>query len=261
MKGFSMNIVPGPESGAALLRFVGVMDIASVTPIVEAFESLIVNGRCLVVADFEEVVFIGSPIVGALMGARRRLLECGGDLVLASLGADLLDKMNLMGANRVFRFYTDAAAAFRDFKWEHHEQSENMSLELPARAAYVPALRRIVAAVLQQKGYGSRDSYRVETIVDELANNAIEHGDPMGKRFYVDLCLSKKKVEISVRNMHRECDADALDLVRQKIENPVVDDDSIRGRGLALVKMLSNHVEFQIDSSNTLIRVTKLREE
>lgn len=251
---------PGPE-GFALIRLSGPLDIGSLAPLNDAFETLVAQRRCMVVVDCEEVLFISSPAVGVLMGARRRMQECGGDLVVAGLGPDLLEKMNLMGANRVFRFYPDTDAAFRGFHWENLEQQERLSLELPARGAYVPSLRRIVSGVLQQKGYSVKESFRVETIVDELANNAIEHGDPEQKKFFIDLGLSKKKVEIAVRNAHLPMDPSTLARVREKFMNPVVDDESIRGRGLALVKMLSSQVDLQIDSGNTLVRVTKMREE
>ena len=49
--------------------------------------------------------------------------------------------------------------------------------------------------------------------------------------------------------------------VKQKFENPVVDDESIRGRGLALVKMLSSELRLDIDTGGTTVHVTKVRED
>jgi len=171
---FQVHCIPADNCGnGVVLRLSGALDLASLVPLESAFEALAADRTCLVVCDFENVDFVSSPAVGVLMGGRRRMQECGGDLVLASLGGGLLEKMQLMGANRVFRFYPDTASAFREFKWEHQDQTDNISLELPARAVYVPALRRIVSGMLQQKGYSNKEAFRIETIVDELANNAI----------------------------------------------------------------------------------------
>ena len=258
----AIKVLPGPEGSAgAVLRLGGSMDIAVLGLLNDACEEIVSQGRRWVVVDLENVSFVSSPVVGALMGARRRMQECGGDLVLSGLSDSLSEKMNLMGAHRIFRYYPDVAAAFRNFKWEAAELSDRFSFELPASGAYVPALRRVVAGVMQEKGYSGKDAFRVETIVDELANNAIEHGDPDQKKFYIEIGLSRKKVEIAVRNLHRYMDPSLLARVREKFMNPVVDDSSIRGRGLALVKMLSDHVDLRQEPHQTLVRVTKLREE
>lgn len=253
---------PGPAgSDAVVLRLQGDLDIASLDALTMAFERLASEGNCLVFADFSDVGFIGSPAVGVLMGARHRLRECGGDLALVGLGEGLAEKLSLMGANRVFHFYPDAVSAWRGWQWDTQGRSDRITLELPARPSYVPPLRRIVAGVLRQKGCSGKETFRFETIVDELANNAIEHGDPEQKKFYIELELSSRKVEISVRNAHRPMEPAALAKVQGKFANPVVDDESIRGRGLALVKMLADHVELQIDGQTTLVKATKQREE
>lgn len=260
MNHFEVRVHLGEDPQTAVISLSGSMDLAALSPIQEVFAQLVVDGRCLVVVDCEFVDFIASPAVGVLMGERRRMQECGGDLVLAALGETLQEKMNLMGANRVFRCYPDVPAACRDYHWEHFEQVEEFHLEIPAKAVYVPALRRVVSGVVVQKGYTEKDAYRIETIVDELANNAIEHGDPEQQKYYIDLGVSRKKIEISVRNAHRPMDPLALEAVRTKFSDPVVNDQSIRGRGLALVKKLSDHLELQMESDQTLVRVTKLRE-
>jgi anti-sigma regulatory factor (Ser/Thr protein kinase) len=111
------------------------------------------------------------------------------------------------------------------------------------------------------KDYSRKDAFRIETILDELANNAIEHSDPGQQKFYIDFFLDKEKVEVVVRNKTKGLRPRELDTVMKKFNHPEVDDNSIRGRGLALVKMLSSELKVDIDEDGTLVHVTKLREE
>lgn len=239
----------------------GAIDIASVESLVRTFESLVAQGKCFVIVDMDGVEFVSSPAVGALMGCRRRLIEKKGNLVLVGLSNSLKEKLNLMGANRIFRYYRDVKTVLSDYRWEHDNLAQKMSLQLPANAAYVPAIRRLISSVVLQKGYNRKDAFRIETIVDELANNAIEHGDKSQERFFIEFSLDREKVEVVVRNLTSIQDPIRAAQVKQKFENPVVDDESIRGRGLALVKMLSSELRLELDAGGTSVHVTKVRED
>ena len=238
----------------------GSIDINSTPRLIQAFEAMIAQGRYFVIVDMEHVDFVSSPAVGALMGCRRRLIEKKGNLVLVGLSLSLREKLNLMGANRIFRYYNDVKTVLTDYHWEHDHLAQRMSMHVPANPAYVPAIRRLVSSVVMQKGYNRKDAFRIETIVDELANNAIEHGDPKQKAFNVDFSLDREKVEIQVRNQ-ANLDPKLIQTVKQKFENPQVDDNSTRGRGLALVKMLSNDLRLAVDAGGTTVHVTKVRED
>lgn len=238
----------------------GAIDIASVERLVQGFDKLVEEKRCFVIVDMEGVDFVSSPAVGALMGCRRRLIEKQGNLVLVGLSNSMKEKLNLMGANRIFRYYNDVKTVLSDYRWEHDNLAQKMLLEVPANPAYVPAIRRLISSVVLQKGYNRKDAFRIETIIDELANNAIEHGNSDQRKFFVEFSLDREKVEILVRNQTSIVDPVLAQKVKQKFENPVVDDESIRGRGLALVKMLSSELRLDLDSEGTTVHVTKVRE-
>lgn len=237
------------------------MDISIAEQLSQGFDKMLTEGRVFVIVDMEGVDFIGSPAVGMLMGCRRKLVERKGNLVLVGLTLSLKEKLNLMGANRIFRYYNDVKTVLTDFRWEHDNLAQVLNLQLPSNPDYVPAIRRLVSSIAIQKGYNRKDAFRIETIVDELSNNAIEHGDPDQSRFFIDFSLDREKVEITVRNMSGIVDTDKANKVREKFENPVVDDESVRGRGLALVKMLSNELKLDIGEKGTTVHVTKVREE
>jgi anti-anti-sigma factor len=249
------------DARISLLEVSGSFDVATLNSFNESIALLIEKGQVFVIMNLENVDFIGSPAVGAMMGAKRRLVEKSGNLVIVGLSHELKQKLNLMGANRIFRFYTDVKSVLTDYYWEYDEEPQEMTLRIPSKPTYVPPLRRLISNIVLSKGYSRKDAFRIETIMDELANNAIEHSDPSQQKFYIDFFVDKEKVEVVVRNKTKGLRPQDLDTVIEKFNHPEVDDTSIRGRGLALVKMLSSELKVDIDEDGTLVHVTKLREE
>jgi anti-anti-sigma factor len=262
MADFSLQWSLCPEDPRiTLLELRGSLDISSVERMGEVFQEIIQKSSCFVIVEMEHVDFISSPAVGALMGCRRRLIERKGNLVLVGLTQSLREKLNLMGANRIFRYYNDVKTVLSDYRWEYDNEAQQVRITVPSNPAYVPALRRLFSSMVVQKGYNRKDAFRIETILDELCNNAIEHGDKSQHHFHVEFHLDREKVEMLVRNSTGTLNSAQDQSVRQKFENPVVDDDSIRGRGLALVKMLSSELRLDIDAEGTTVHVTKVRED
>jgi len=244
-----------------ILEIRGALDLSSIDPINEIVDKLIGENKFFLIADFESVEFVSSPAVGALMGCRRRLMEKGGNLVLVGMSNSLREKFTLMGANRIFQLYNDVGAVVSDYYWEYDAEPRKMQLAVPSSVAYVPAVRRLISTIVLQKGYSRKDAFRIETIVDELANNAVEHADEKQQKFYIEFLLDKSKVELVVKNSSQAVVGQKMDEVQEKFNNPVIDDESIRGRGLALVKMLSSELTLNIDEKGTSVRVTKVRED
>lgn len=248
------------DSRITIVQLSGDLDISVVDNITDYFDKLVEDGSTYVIVDMENVNFVSSPAVGCLMGCRRRLIEKQGDLVLAGLSNSLKSKLNLMGANRVFRYYSDIKAILSDYSWEYDSQAKTLSMSIPSKTAYVPAIRKLIANVVSQKGYSRKDSFRIETIIDELANNAIEHSVKNQEYFTIDFVLDKEKVEFIVKNKSNKLNSKEMSKVKQRFNEPMIDDESIRGRGLALVKMLSNELNLEIDDDGTRVHVTKTRE-
>jgi anti-anti-sigma factor len=245
----------------AVIELSGSLDITTVDKMTGIFNEVLATGKNYVIAQMEGVGFISSPSVGALMGCKRRLVEKQGNLVLVGLSQELRHKLNLMGANRIFQYYSELRSVLTDFNWEYDKQIQKMRLKVPSNTDYVPAIRRLVSSVVQHKGYSRKDAFRIETIVDELSNNAIEHGEHGQEYFEIDFTLDKEKVEFAVRNRSEVRSQQDLEGMHNKFNNPVIDDESIRGRGLALVKMLSSEMNLTVDEDGTLVHVKKIREE
>lgn len=51
-----------------------------------------------------------------------------------------------------------------------------------------------------------------------------------------------------------------MDALQSKYQNPKIDAESTRGRGIPLIKMLSNSVNLDISKTEVIVQVTKIVE-
>lgn len=243
-----------------LLHFEGDLNASDCEATSKVFQGIIDGGKYYIMAVLEHVTFISSPFLGELMGCKLRLTEKGGDLVLVGLPLSQREKLVQMGADRIFRFFSDTHTAYRHWQWDHGDAVQNIRIEMPPQLAAVPAVRRFASGIARQKGYSSRDAFRIETIVDEIANNAIEHGEPGQNGIAVQFRIDRHRIELEVQNKTRLDKAEHL----RKLLNEAAEEKGgfgTRGRGIALVKLISQSIDVSIDSAGTKVSVTKLRED
>ena len=255
--------VPGAD-GVAIMHFSGDLVSECVRRINECFNNAVKKRKKYAIVNMAGVTMISSAVLGEFMGCRKRLIEQGGDLVFSGLNLEMRTKLNLMGATKIFRIYTDIRTALNSYKWEIERQPEKIHVSFPPYLKVVPPLRQLVSRIARQKGYGNRDSFRIETIVDEICNNAVEHGRP-GVEDLIDLSvvIDPDKIEINVLNMSDPEKVASLTALLLP-ENPELDKlkpDVKRGRGLALIKMLSDELSVECTDRGTSVRVKKAREE
>ncbi len=254
--------VAGTEN-AVILYFSGELVSESVQRISECIESVILKSKRFVIVDMKSVTLISSAVLGEFMGCRKRLADKGGNLVFSGLNLEMRTKFNLMGATKIFHIYGDIRSALNFYKWEIERQPEKLHVSFPPYLKIVPPLRQLVSRVARLKGYGNRDSFRIETIVDEICNNAVEHGKP-GPDETVDLgvMVDPDKIEIDVSNTS---DPDKLAsltaLLVPENANEKAKPDLKRGRGLALIKMLTDELSVDCSGKGTSVHVKKVREE
>ena len=253
--------IPTTQS-AVILQFSGELSFDSINEISQSYGKLEQLQKYFAIAEMSAVDLISSAALGELMGLRKRLIENGGDLVFAGLNIDIRTKLNVMGANKIFRFYSDIRSALNAYKWQIERNPENVNLKFPPYLAIVPPIRQLVSRIAKLKGYGNRDAFRIETIVDEICNNAVEHGK-QGEDQKVELKvkIDPEKIEIDVMNMSDpEKMASLKALLRPHSGGDVKSEDK-RGRGLALIKMLTDELSVDCSENGTSVHVKKVREE
>jgi anti-anti-sigma factor len=252
--------ISGHDDRIVLLHFEGDLNASDCESTSRIFQEIIDSKKYFIIALMENVSFVSSPFLGELMGCKLRLVEKGGNMVIVGLNYDLRERLIQMGADKIFQFYPDTHTAYNHYHWEYTEGVQTVKLTMPPKLQSVPAVRRLIAGIAKQKGYTSRDSFRIETIVDEIANNAIEHGDVSQPDISLELRIDRKKFELLVRNKTLMDKATQLKYVIESNREPTQSADQ-RGRGLALVKLISNGINVSIDRAGTEVKITKMRED
>lgn len=263
-KGLKIEINEVPKTQNALvMRFDGELDSASVKKINESFAQICKLQKSYCIADMSSVGSFSSAALGELMRGRQILIERNGDLVFSGMSLDVRTKFSLIGANKIFRFYSDIRSALNAYKWEIEKNPEQIRLSFPPNLNIVPPVRQFVSRVARQKGYSMRDSFRIETIVDEVCNNAVEHGK-QGNEYTIDLVVNidPEKVEFDVKNLSDPAELESLkSLLKPKEDNENSKPEGKRGRGLALIKMLSDELTVDCSENGTSVHVKKARRE
>ena len=264
MQGLKIKRTPVEYKPDVLMwKLEGAMDSDCIDLINSEFNSVLEMKQKFLVAEMSKVSFVSSAAIGQLMGHRQTLVEKGGDLVIAGLSFDIKTKLTLMGATKIFKFYNELRSAVNAYNWEIERKAEKVWLSFPPELQFVPAVRQMVSRVARQKGYTQRDAFRIETIVDEVCNNAVEHGSIKDAR-NIDLTISidRDKIQLEVINASDPEKIEALEALSKsvaKMSSPKMGDK--RGRGLSLIKMLSNGLDINCSTEGTSVHVTKLREE
>jgi anti-anti-sigma factor len=242
----------------------GALDSDSIGYIHKEFESVLETKQNFLIAEMSGVSVVSSAALGQLMGCKQMLVERGGDLVLTGVNLDVKSKLSAMGATKIFKFYNEMRSAINAYHWEVERKSEKLNLSFPSELQFVPPVRQMVSRISRQKGYTPRDSFRIETIVDEVCNNAVEHGSVKERRnIDITITIDPKKIELEVVNASDPDQTAHLKELSKTVSKkaPEAHLDEKRGRGLALIKMLSNNLDINFSSQGTSVHVTKLREE
>jgi anti-sigma B factor antagonist len=95
----AMTIEVRQEQGYAIVAVAGQIDISTVTPLRERLFEMADSGAPLVV-DLEQVSFIDSVGLGALVGAAKRAAEHGGSLRVACPLPKIRHLVRLTGLDR-----------------------------------------------------------------------------------------------------------------------------------------------------------------
>lgn len=246
-----------------ILEFEGDLDTQCIGRIAGCFDLVLKKKATFVIGDMAKVGSISSAALGELMGGRKALVDQSGDFVLTGLSLNLKTKLTLMGANKIFKFHTDMRSAINAYEWEFQGRSEQMIVSFSPELRYVPAVRQMVSRLARQKGYGRRDSFRIETIVDEICNNAVEHGlATEGTNIDLSLRINQQKIEIKVVG---QSDPSKLQTLKEMLSSgekapagPAP--DAKRGRGLSLIKLLSSELNIDFSDKGTSVHVTKVKE-
>lgn len=245
-----------------LVHFQGNLDADSIKTVADLFSKLLADRKLYIIAEMSCVKFISSPALGELMGCKSRLSAMNGSLVISGLEHENKVKMKLMGADKIFQFFPTIRSAINYLNWEFKRQSEYVEMQFPTNISFVPVVRRLISNIAIQKRYTRKDAFRIETIVDEICNNAIEHGDQQeGNTVKIRFTIDREKMDLQVINKTNQKNANELLEYAKKIQIDSENQFSDRGRGTFLVSKLVQNMNLDVSEDGTRVHVTKVRED
>jgi anti-anti-sigma factor len=251
------------SSDICLIRLSGDLDARSTPVFDRCLSETSANGKKFAIVDLSAVTMIGSVALGKLLGLKQRFGAKGGDLVLAAVNLDIKMKCLRMGVDKIFKIHTDLHSAMNDYAWDVLHEAEKIKVSFPPKIGLVPAIRRFISAIMTQKGYCGRDTFRIETIVDELCNNAVEYGSKdESDNITLRLRIDWERIELDAQNVSDPAKRAQLQAFMSNVSCEVPHEgDFKRGRGLALVKMLSSDFSADDTENGTIVHVTKIKED
>lgn len=136
-----------------------------------------------------------------------------------------------------------------------------MELELSADYRLIPGVRACIARNSYNFGFKEREAYQIELIVDEICNNALEHGglSPQDKlkvicnfdEGYLDLAVKDKgKREFNLEEI--------LVKERELLEGKKLPENfPVRGRGLTIVKKFVDSITIETEEEGRIVKIVK----
>lgn len=125
-----------------------------------------------------------------------------------------------------------------------------MQVELPSDARYVTVLRNMVTCLLKDVGLPAGPAADLQIAVSEACSNVVRHADGVAA-YTVSLVLDDDGVEIEVRDAGV---GTALSLVGGQ---PLAETDAEHGRGLHLMRALTDELAFERREDGTVVTFVK----
>lgn len=146
------------------------------------------------------------------------------------------------------------------------ENAVKITITLPTRAYFMSGIRDFTLTLTKNMtGFSQQWAYRFQSVVDELCNNAIEHGSTPNEEVKITfISLEKKYIEIYIEDTgtgpSQMKAADMNVLMRERRTPEYLERIGLRGRGLPqIVGSWTDEQEFidRKEGKGLIVRVKK----
>lgn len=262
----TVTLTPAPTNPeVSVLTFGEVIDASIIGELNEILSGLLAENRVKVVGDFTQTKQLDGSVVGVLMGFKGQLQNFkGGNLLIAGVSPDLEKVLHMMGAHKIFDIFPAVFNAVKEF--EEVFRVEVVQVSFPSSLDYVPGVRDFLSNIALMRGFNEKEAYRIQTIVDEICNNAIEHGSKGSEAIISIRCtVDNDKLDLVVEDKGADSEsAEGLKKAVAKVQFTEHGKVSVekRGRGLPIVAMLADMLEIDTRSGpGTKIHVVKFKKQ
>jgi anti-sigma regulatory factor (Ser/Thr protein kinase) len=248
----------------AFLRFEENEDVSDLK-LQECFEEIEKTAWRFVIADFGLSSEVQYETIRKVADFAKGLSgKYFGKLCFVARDEKTLKKINFICNGSFLKNFRNIGDAINYFYWDCCKQREVLRMKMPSDIGLVPSIRASINDFVSLCGVGKKDLFHIELILDELCNNAIEHGTQDEHRAIEVLCsVNEEQVEINVYNGYspRAAKEKAGHEIEKNMEkwaqSPNYAEDKFRGRGLGIVKKFSDNFEINSSGDGTWVHVIK----
>lgn len=134
----------------------------------------------------------------------------------------------------------------------HKQRSRALDLRLPATPQIVHHVRQTVEEFIRPCGYSGDEIEAIKWAVSEACANAVVHGSPQGDANFVQI-----HAEINRSGLQVDFTDEGSGFRPRCIALPGPEEWRASGRGLYLMKVLMDDVQFEATSFGTRVRLLK----
>jgi len=189
-----------------------------------------------------------------------------GKLCFVAQNEEALKKINFVHNGGFLKNFRNIGDAINYFYWDSCKERNVLRVKMPSDIGLVPSVRTCINDFVSLCGIERKAAFQIEMIIDELCNNAIEHGtQDERKSIEVLFSINEEQIEINIYNGYspraaKEKTGHEIGKNMEKwAELPNRTENDFRGRGLGLVKTFSDSYEINSSGDGTWVHVIKKR--
>ena len=200
--------------------------VSVMSAIIEAIERE--KGISFLVLEMSRVSYLDSSGLGLLLNLKERMEKRGGELILVGLSEYARKLMALTHLDKAFRQFSAMDELLMNAGPGSDEIQEG-KMEIPSDLEYVQEASRRIISILQKYKLSESLLMDMRLLVEEMVINAIRHGNKFSTDKFVLLQYkaTPESIELVVRD-----EGDGFDF------------EAVEGKGLKLIKSISDKVEF-----------------
>lgn len=229
----------------------GEVDFRNMSRVRQAICGLVEHGKRSVRVDLEELVFMDSTGVSALVDAAKVMLPTGGNVKLVSPSPQLVKVIEKSGASNAFSFEKGPVEHKRKARETGRHVADRVEFEVPSRAEMIAYIRSRVADFACSLPFDEDQIEDIKLAVGEASANALRHGaNPDWCRVGVKMEKDAGGVKISITD--KGCGFDP-----GKVCTPTPGSLHEGGRGIMFMRALMDEVRFHFSSPGTCVELVK----
>jgi anti-sigma regulatory factor (Ser/Thr protein kinase) len=247
------------------LRFVGNENFDGGEKLNELFDEIRKAKRKFIIADFDSMTILSDETLYKIIDfANDIYLNYFWKLCFTAQNTSVYEKIKIACNKTNLKNFRNLSDAINYFYWDCNKVREVVKMKMPSDISLVPSVRTCISDFVSICEVSKKTLFQIELIIDELCNNAIEHGtQDLGKTIEVQCSIDEEFVEIIVYNGYSSIMAEkktgheiGKDMEKWAA-SPSKTGNDFRGRGLGLVKKYSDSFEINSSNDGTWVYVAK----